>query len=233
MRASKLTWIVLAVGLAAGLAPTLAQRLPAPPAPAPGLEFTGPEAGWPPQVKGATNVRILPMEPVPGALTSAFAAQLGEVAATSPVVRRALGDRFAFIEADFLDGDKRGDQPPPEQRLTRVTFYSYSRNVAVRALVRGGEVLEVVDVEGYQPPESPQEIERAVQLAREDARIRDAVRGLEGRALLTELGEGRPGAGHRVLYVSFLARGSARTELMALVDLTDNRVLEAGRPAGR
>jgi hypothetical protein len=28
-----------------------------------------------------------------------------------------------------------------------VTFYSYSGNVAVRALVRGGEVLEVVDVQ--------------------------------------------------------------------------------------
>jgi hypothetical protein len=50
--------------------------------------------------------------------------------------------------------------------------------------------------------------------------------------LLTEPGEGRPGAGHRVLYVSFLASGSARTEFMALVDLTDGRVLEAGRPAG-
>jgi hypothetical protein len=87
------------------------------------------------------------MEPVPGALTPACAVRVGEVAATSPIVRRALGDRFAFIEADLLSGDKRGDQLPPEQRLTHVTFYSSSGNVAVRALVRGGEVLEVVDVQ--------------------------------------------------------------------------------------
>lgn len=234
MHASRLTQIVVAAGLAAASSvSTLAQQIPAPPAPAPGLEFTDKEAGWPPQVKGATNVRILPMKLIPEALTPAFATRLGEVASASPVVRSALGDRFAFIEADLLDGDKQRDQPPPEQQLAHATFYSYSRNVAVRALVRGGEVLEVVDVEGYQPPESPQEIEQAIQLARKDARISDAVRGLEGRALLTELGEGQPGAGHRVLYVSFLARDSARTELMALVDLTDNRVLEAGRPAGR
>jgi len=114
MRASRLTRIVLAAGLAAGAAPTLAQPLPAPPAPTPRLKFTGPEAGWPSQVKGAANVRILPMAPVSGALTPACAVRVGEVAATSPIVRRALGDRFAFIEADLLSGDKRGDQPPPE-----------------------------------------------------------------------------------------------------------------------
>jgi hypothetical protein len=85
------------------------------------------------------------MELVPGALTPACTVRVGEVAATSPIVRRALGDRFAFMGADLLSDDKRGDQPPPERRLTHVTFYSYSRNVAVRALVRGGEVLEVVD----------------------------------------------------------------------------------------
>lgn len=147
MRASRLIRIVLATGLAAEVAPTLARQLPAPRAPTPPLEFTGPEAGWPSQVKGVANVRILPMEPVPEALTPACAVRVGEVAATSPIVRRVLGDRFAFIEADLLSGDRREDQPPPEQRLTHVTFYSYSGNVAVRALVRGGEVLEVVDVQ--------------------------------------------------------------------------------------
>jgi hypothetical protein len=166
-------------------------------------------------------------------MTQAFAQRLGEVAEASPDVKRSLGDRFAFIEADLVETDKNPGLQPLEQRLVRATFYSYSRNVAVSALVRGGEVLDVKDVEGYQPPETPQEVEQAVKLAREDQRIRDTVRDLDGRALLTEIGEGKPGAGHRVLYVSFLPRGSAGTEVMALVDLTDGRVLEAGRPAGR
>ena len=118
---------------------------------------------------------------------------------------------------------------PAEQRLVRATFYSYTRNVAVRMLVREGEILGVEEVEGYQPVEAPEEIERAVTYASEDPRIRDLVRDLEGRALLAEVGEGRAGFGHRVFYVSFLPPGSAQTEVMALVDLTDGRVLEAGR----
>jgi hypothetical protein len=241
MGGPRLIQIALLVGVSAApaLSQHLPQNLPAPPPPAPGLEFTGPESGWPPQVKGAAHVSVLPIEPVPGALTPEFALLLREIAEASPTVRGSLGDRFAFIEADLLEAGKQPDQrsaaghrPRREQQLARATFYSYSRNVAVRVLLRGGDVLEVTDVEGYQPPESPQEIEQAVQLAREDARIRKAVRDLEGRALLTEIGEGNPGSGHRVLYVSFLARGSADTQVMALVDLTDGRVLDAGRPAG-
>ncbi|MFG3598312.1 hypothetical protein [Bradyrhizobium sp. RDI18] len=213
---------------------TLAQQqpLPSPPPPARSLEFTGPEAGWPPQVKGLTDPRIIPFERAPTGLTSAFAERLGEVAASSPIVHRALGERFAFLGADLVERDKIQELRPLEQQLAQTTFYSYSRNVAVRALVRGGEVVEVKDIEGYQPPESPGEVEQAVRLARGDPNLRDAVRDLEGRALVTERGEGQLGAGHRVLYVSFLAPGSARTEFMALVDLTDGRVLEAGRPAG-
>jgi len=235
MRSSRLIRAVLAIGFAAATAPALAQqqRLPAPPAPPRALEFTGPEAGWPPQVRGATDARVLPTESVANVLTPSLVARLGEIAAASAVVRRALGDRFAFIDAHLTEVDKQGDQRPLDQRLARATFYSYSRNVAVRAMVRGGEVIEVADIEGYQPPESPREIEQAVQLAREHPSVRDAARDLEGRAILTEPPEGRPGAGHRVLYVSFLPRGSARAELMALVDMTEGRVLEAGRPASR
>jgi hypothetical protein len=179
-------------------------------------------------------MRLLPVEPTPTALTPAFAARVSEVAATSPIVRRNLGDRFAFINAVLVDEDKErgGELLPAEQQLGRVTFYSYSRNVAVRALVRAGEVLEVRDVEGFQPPESPEEIERAVRLAREDRRIAGLVRNLEGMAMVTEPGEGRPGSGHRVLYVSFAPAGTRTAEVMALVDLTDNRIIEAGPTPG-
>jgi hypothetical protein len=232
MSKSRLIWTVPAICFVASSSLAQQQPLPAPPPPARSLEFTGPEAGWPPQVRGLTDSHVIPFERAPTGLTPAFAERLGEVAASSANVRRALGDRFAFLEADLVEGDKIREPRPLEQQLAQATFYSYSRNVAVRALVRGGEVLEIKDLEGYQPPESPAEVEEAVRLARADANLRDAVRDLEGRALLTEPGEGRPGAGHRVLYVSFLARGSARTEFMALVDLTDGRVLEAGRPAG-
>jgi hypothetical protein len=228
----KFTTVIVAA-LTGAAVTALAQELPAPPAPAEELQFTDPDAGWPPQVEGATNVRLLPVEEEQIGLTSAFESRVREIAAASPLMQRALGERFAFISVDPVEIDKGSETLLAEQRLVRATFYSYGRNIAVRTLMRGGEILRVEDVEGFQPPESPDEIERAISLAREDPRIRDLVRELDGRALLTEVGEGHPGFGNRILYVSFLPRGSAETEVMALVDLTDGRVLEAGRPVGR
>ena len=146
---------------------------------------------------------------------------------------RAAIELQARFSADLIDETKEPVQLPPEQRLARVGFYSYTRNVALQAFIRNGEVERLVDIEGLQPPESPEEIESAVSLAREDPRIRDDVTELLGRALLQEQQEGEPGFGNRVLYVSFLPRDSAQTEVMALVDLTEQRVIEAralGRP---
>lgn len=232
MNRQMLIWTMLIGGLAGAADVALSQELPKPPADTRLLEFTGPDQGWPPTVSGATNVEILPTDEVVTLLTPAATMRLGELAASAPAVRRVLGDRFAFIEANLVEEDKRADDRPAERRLANATFYSYSRNVAVRALLREGEILEVSDVEGYQPPESPDEIERAVALARGEPQLREAASKLEGRALLTEPDEGQPGAGHRVLYVSFMAPGTGLAEMFALVDLTDNRVLEAGRVAG-
>jgi hypothetical protein len=230
MCGARVTLAIFIGTLLGSAAPVPAQELPPPGRP---LEFTSPQEGWPPRVSGESNVEILPAEPVAVGLTPASAASLGRLAANSPHVRRFLGDRYAFIEADLLEREKGEDRRPLKQRVTSVMFYSYSRNVAVRALVRGGKVLEVSNIEGYQPPESSEEIERAIELARRNAGLGEAVAGLEGRGLLTERAEGQTGAGHRLLYVSFMAPDSARfqsprTKLFALVDLTEDRVLEAG-----
>jgi hypothetical protein len=86
------------------LVPALAQQpLPAPPMPRQGLEFTGPEAGWPPQVKGSTNIRVLPIEPGALALTPKRIATLRVAAEQEPSVRQALGDRFTFTGADLAE----------------------------------------------------------------------------------------------------------------------------------
>ena len=233
MFAIKPKWILLETLLVALPALTYAQRLPPRPENPRALEFTGPEAGWPPQVKGATNIKILPAEQSPSGLTTERVDRLRAAAIAAPAVKRSLGDRFAFIGAALVENSKQDDQLPIDQRVVNLTFFSYSRNVAVRTLMRKAVVSDVTDIEGYQPAESPEEIDRAVRLAREDPRIRDSVRELEGRALLTGTGEAALGSGHRVLYVSFLRQNSARTEVMALVDLNDNRVLQAGRPSGQ
>ncbi|MEI6099856.1 MAG: hypothetical protein WCS20_16500 [Alphaproteobacteria bacterium] len=230
---NRLTSIVAAalVSMAAVL-PAVSQEISSPPTDVQILEFTGPDEGFPPQLLGATDVRLIESEPVLTGLTPALTARLGELAANSPLVQRSLGDRYGFIEAVLFEDQKADDKRPAEQRVVAAIFYSYSRNVAVRALVRGGEVLEVADLEGYQPPESSEEIDRATALAREDTALREVVGDLEARGLLTELGEGQVGSGNRVLYMSFLAPGSALTEYFALVDMTEERVIEAGRAAG-
>jgi hypothetical protein len=234
MHRSSLIRIILATGLVAVSSPALAQKeIPTPPEFGDVLEFTGPEEGWPPQVRGATDIRVLPIDRVLISVTPAFATRLEEIASASPLVQRSLGERFAFIDGYLAEGAKEEVAGPLEKAVVQAVFYSYSRNVAVRVLVQGGEVLEATDIEGYQPPETPGEIELAVKLARDHPDIRDLVGDLEGRALVAEPGEGESGAGHRVLYVSFVARDSALTEVMALVDLTDGVVLEARRVAER
>jgi hypothetical protein len=209
------------------------EKLTPPPKLEPPIEFTGPDQGWPPDVKGAENIQVMKYELLVSAMTPAFAARLDEVVRSSAEVQKSLGERFAFIEASVVEESKEQDIRPLERQLTKVVYYSYSRNVAVAALVRGGEVLRAEDLEGYQPPEAPQEIDEAVKLARADSRLQDIVKGeYEGRGLVTERDEGLRGAGNRLIYVSFMKPGTANTEYFALVDLTDGIVLEAGRAAG-
>lgn len=195
------------------------------------LEFTGPDKGWPPQVVGAEKIEILPYELLKTSITPAFSQRLGEIALSSDIVRKALGERFAFIEAILPEYDKEARLQILEQSTVKAMFYSYSRNVAIQATVRSGEVLEVRDLEGYQPPESPEEIDQAIKLAVEHPVIKELATKYEARGLLTENGEGERGAGHRLIYVSFMRPGSADSEYFALVDLTDNVVLDAGQVA--
>jgi hypothetical protein len=199
------------------------------------LEFTGPEKGWPPDVAGAEKIEILPLKFSPNSITSAFEARISEIASSSDLAQKALGERYSFIEVNAAETPKDGDGEKIqalEQSPVKAIFYSYSRNVAVQATVRAGEVLQVQDLDGYQPPESQEEIMRAAKLAAEIPAIKDIQSAYEFRGLLTEAGEGQAGAGHRLIYVSYQKPGTANVEYFALVDLTDNIVLDSGKAAG-
>ena len=194
------------------------------------LEFTGPEGGWPPKIKGATNVRQVYSKEIPGSLTNAREAELRDAALHDPSVLKLLGNRFAYITIDQVDPEKccppRSTQVPV---LTQLTFYSHSNNVAVEVQMSGTTVVDARRDEGYQPPEGAEEIAAAIKLAQADPRLHDKVGGLNAFAMVSPGAEKYPLQRHRWLWVGFAKKGEDMPPIYsALVDLTDQRVTTAG-----
>ena len=196
------------------------------------LKFGGPEGGWPPLPIGAQNVTLVPWSEVSVTLTGPLEVQLREAALADAQVRRLLGERFAFISVDELELGKTGGPQTTAELATRLTYFSHTNNVAVEVRMLGSKVENVERRQGYQPPEGAEEIDLAVQLARQDSRIREKVAGLEAAALVAFPQKDQPGYGNRVLYVSFAIAGEGLADYMALVDLTTQKVLGAGPVAG-
>jgi hypothetical protein len=193
-------------------------------------EFTGPSEGWPPQPKGRTNVQLVPSMPLSGALTDLTARQAREVAEANLQMRPLLGSRFLHLSTYQTDPSK--EEKTQTSSVTRVTFFSYTNNMAVEALVRDNEVIEVRPRKNYQPPESRKEVDMAVGMAQEDSRLREKVGGMKANAIVTFPDLGQAGHDHRVLYVSFWKGDEDITRYFATVDLTSNQVLDAGQAAG-
>jgi hypothetical protein len=193
----------------------------------PDLRFTGAAEGWPPRPQGRTNVAVVQATPLAGSLGADQFSALRQTAVQDARVIAELGSRFAYITGSQLDAQKDQTASPTERAAARLTFYSYSNNVAVEVIVRGGAVESVARREGYQPPEGAEEMERAITLARQDANLRRSVTGMTATAILTYPAEGKPGYGHRVLHVSFTPQGGDVPQYYALIDLTDQKVIVA------
>jgi len=207
----------------------LPATVPAPP----DLQFTSTAEGWPPRPRDRTNVAAVPTMARPNALTEVLEAELRTAALQDSRVRTALGERFAYIAAAEVEPvDKRTPPPATGPLPVRLTFYSYSNNVAVDVLLRGREVAEVLRREGYQPPEGPEEIAEAVALARRDERVGRYVEGMGATAILT-YEQPNQASGHRVLHVSFTPPAADAPRYYALVDLTGRSVVAAGPVAER
>jgi hypothetical protein len=188
---------------------------------------------WPPELQGIEDVKILPPDKiVPSAVTELFSRRAQEVASQSDTVQRLLGERFAAMGTSIPDNGKEELRGSLEQQSTEVTFYSYSRNVAVAVLIQNGEVTSTREIEGYQPPETQEEIDVATKLALGDPRLSAVAEGYQARGLITDMTEGQISAGNRVIYVSFEKSGTAVADFFALVDLTTNTVIDAGPTAG-
>lgn len=181
--------------------------------------------------KRATNASVV--------LTADEVATFRKVAEDDRRVIMQLGSRWAFIDADRI---------PPEGKITfgccrqttglvRLVYYSYSQNVAVEVLVKEMGVLSVARREGYQPPEGQGDVQRGIELSRADPRLAGKVDHLQGHGLLMQPDQGffrnDPGYGHRTIWITFSKEQDGDPKYWAVVDLTEDKVLEAGEEPPR
>jgi hypothetical protein len=159
------------------------------------LEFTGPKEGWPPRPKGYTNVKKVPWKEIPGSLTDALEAQIRQAALQDKRVRDLLGERFAYISTAEIEPAKNRPCKPTDPLPTRVTFFSYTKNVAVEVYMNELKVEKVKRKKKYQPPEGDDEIKQAIALAQSDDHLRDKVQNLTGDAILIPTAKDRPNYG--------------------------------------
>ena len=166
-----------------------------------------------------------------------------QAAVRHPQVAEKLGRRYFFISAEptkakdrFCPSAVRSTSGQGEQ--TRITYYSYSNTGAVIVCMKGQELVSLPAVpKDYQPPEGDREEEEAIRVARQDARIKDKVKDLKARVILTDpewrlWWWNQEGYGHRVFYVTFEQDGTGDPQYWAVVDLTEEVDQDKVRQAG-
>lgn len=193
-----------------------------------------------PTMAGTIAETPLKRSPNPSAMLSAAEiAALRKAAESDPRVAALLGDRWGFIDADRTasEGKVSFGCCRDEARVARLTYFSYSRNVAVEVRLKEQHVIDAARQDGYLPPEGPQDVARGIELARADSRLSGKVQDLQGHGLLMQpdLGffKNDPGYGHRTIWITFSQGQDGDPKFWAVVDLTDDRVLDAGQEPPR
>jgi hypothetical protein len=217
---------------------TLPEKIPSPHV----LQFTGDDTAGhhKPKMTGAVldaGVKRSPNEAA--VLTAGEVAVLRNAAESDRRAAALLGNRWAFIDADRM---------PPEGKIafgccrhttgvTRLLYYSYSHNVAVEIRMKETNVLSASRLEGYQPPEGQQDVQRGIELAKADPRLAGKVEQLHGHGLLMQPDRGffrnDPGYAHRTIWITFSKGEDGDPKYWAVVDLTEDTVLDAGEEPPR
>lgn len=160
-------------------------------------------------------------------LTGEFAQRAQDTVLGTEEVRQVLDNkRYIAIGASLLEDRV--------ENTTSLVFilYNYTDNVAVEVSLdeNGQEVTEVMEAR-YQPPPLQEEIDQAIQLAREDSRLatRPLSDDVEGTALLvSSVDPEDPYYNHRQFDVRFGRPDKRSPRYGALVDLSTETVLRAG-----
>lgn len=172
-------------------------------------------------------------------LTASEVTALRVVAERDPRVMKLLGNRWVFIDADRMPQEGKISFGCCREtiRLVRLVYYSYSQNVAVDVRMKGGALLSASSLEGYLPPEGQQDVLRGIELATADPRLAGKVEKLQGHGLLMQPDRGffknDPGYAHRTVWITFSQGEDGDPKFWAVVDLTDDKVLDAGEEPPR
>lgn len=206
------------------------------------LEFTSDESPGhikPKMAGSAVDTAITRIPNQDAVLSASDIVTLRKAAEADPRVAALLGTRWGFIDADRLHstGKVSFGCCRTAGRFTRLSYFSYSHNSAVDVRMKDATVLEASRAEGYLPPEGPQDIQRGIELARADSRLAGKVQGLQGHGLLMQPDRGffknDPGYAHRVIWITFSQGLGGDPKYWAQVDLTEDRVLDAGDEPAR
>lgn len=206
------------------------------------LQFIGDDTAGhhKPRMAGAVSETALKRSTNTAAvLTTKEIAVLRKAAESDRRVTSVLGSRWAFIDADRLPSEGKIDFGCC--RLTtkpvRLVYYNYGQNVAVEVRMKEADVFSVARLEGYQPPEGSQDVERGIELAKADPRLAGKVEQLKGHGLLMQPDRGffrnDPGYAHRTIWITFSKGQDGDPKYWAVVDLTEDKVLEAGEEPPR
>jgi hypothetical protein len=180
---------------------------------------------------GELPEEIEPFDPDP--LEDSFTPELADVIIERALANDAVHKRLAEIRWQRIGASRIGERAKGETVQYLVVVYDYGSNLAVEITIdaESGRVVDISESRS-QPVIVAAEIDRAVELARADSRLRDIdLTQLESMTIQVapeELPEA--GQNHRIVEVLFGCRGDRLPRHRAWVDLSTEQVLRAGAP---
>ena len=186
-----------------------------------GKQITAEErSGLPPKLKGLTSRddAELRVRPLSQRSTTELIFTLRDIALSDAKVKSAVGERFALL------GGGQFQRKDVEKNAFKLHFYSYSKNQAITILLIDNKVARIqAKPEGYQPPETHEEVEAGAEIVRRDPRFKKAIHDLTVRGIQTPSENG-----NRHLYILFYKENKTPAIFQATVDMSLGRVVEAG-----
>ena len=162
-----------------------------------------------------------------GSLEDSFDNKTGQEMLDRALGTQKVRDRLGRGRYTTIGVSRRGERAKNERRTYLIVAYDYSADMTVEISIdEHGELLEIMD-ERYPPPPTHSEIERAIELARLDARLASKIDALVGMAIPFS-GVNNELANRRVLEVLFGCRADRLPKFRAWVDLSRETVLFAG-----
>ena len=193
------------------------------------------EKGWPPRVHSKISKKFTPSDIHLVTPNVKRFRKATKYALSNQKVLEFLGEHWIHVFTQHITQTHykyHGVKNDIKHFEFRVLFYSYSTKQAVEVLIGGEKKMVINPLFDIYIPETYEEIQIAIKLAKEDERISSCVCRLEANAILEPLtDEKHPSFENRVMRVMFSEKYDDFKELpvlyCALVDLNEKKVLTA------